>query len=177
MNGKLVSFLLVLFFAGNIFITSCGLFFNYLKTCPTNSKTAIVSMINFSSIKSVSKDFVDVCSTIGDMLTDYKNNDKTVPAVTQKETNYSFPSIFINKFTFNNYTNQYKFNLIGFCCYSKLYSDMKKHIVDKKTDRTDNIFLLLLLQMLLFLIVLNMCKYYNVFYLFINRITPSLRTV
>ena len=177
MNGKFVSFLLALFFAGNIFITSCGLFFNYLKNCPANNKTAIVSMINFSSIKSVSKDFVDVCSTIGDMLTDYKNNDKTVPVVNQKETSYSFPSIFIDKFTFNNYTNQYKFDLVGLSYYNKLYSDMKKHIVDKKPDRTDNIFLLLLLQMLLFLIILNMCKYYNAFYLCINRITPSLLTV
>ena len=177
MNGKLVSFLLVLFFVGNIFITSCGLFFNYLKMCPANDKTAIVSMINFSLIKVVSKDFIDVCSTIGDMLTDYKNNDKTVPIVNQKETSYSFPSIFIDKFTFNNYTNQYKFDLVGLSYCSKLYSDIKKHIVDKKPDRTDNIFLLLFLQMLLFLIVLNMYKYYNVFHLFVNKITPSLLTV
>ena len=175
MNRKFVSSLLILFFAGNIFVTSCGLFLNYLKTCSTNDKTSITTMINFSSVKNISKDFVDVCSAIGNMLNDCKNNDKTVPTINQKETNYSFPSIFIDKFVFNSYTSQYKYSIYS-ASGLKVYSMIKKHIVDKP-DRTSDIFLLLLLQILIYLIVLNMCKYFNNFNLDISRITLSLRTV
>ena len=175
MNRKFVSSLLVLFFMGNIFVTSCGLFFSYLKTYTVNDENAIGAMINFSAVKNISKDFVDVCSAIGNMLNDCKNNDKTVPTINQKETNYSFPSIFIDKFVFNSYTSQYKYSIYS-ASGLKVYSMIKKHIVDKP-DRTSDIFLLLLLQILIYLIVLNMCKYFIKFNLDTNRITLSLRTV
>jgi len=104
------------------------------------------------------------------MLTDCRNNDKTVPNINKVETNYSFPSIFLDKVTFNC-NNQTEYNLYVTDNF-KFYSYVKKHIVDKP-DRTSNIFLLLLLQILIYLIVLNMCKYFNNFYLDVNRVTLS----
>jgi len=158
---------LVLFMVSNVLFCSFSCFFKYLKTYSFSYDTSSAVMLNFSSAKNVSKGFVDVCSTIGNMLTDCRNNDKTVPTINQTETNYSFPSIFIDKFTFNYNSQQYKYDLYN-ADTLKIFSYVKKHIVDKP-DRTCNIFLLLLLQMLLFLIILNMCKYYGVFCLYINK--------
>lgn len=170
MYKKSISLSLILFLVCNILFCSLFCLFEYLKSYSFSYNTSSVVMLNCSNTKNITKGFVDVCSAIGDMLTDCRNSDKTVPTVNKTETNYSFPAIFLDKFTFNcNGQNEY--NLYTAESF-KFYSHIKKHIVDKP-DRTSNIFLLLLLQILIYLIVLNMCKYFNNFCLDINRITLS----
>ncbi len=176
MGRKLISSIIVLFFVGNLLFTSLVGFVAYLNTSKINYNTSSAVMLNLSKVKNVTKSFVDVCSNVGNMLSEYTKNDKTEPVINQKENdNNSTSAVILSDKIIVSSLQQYKYNL-----YEqgklKLYSLTKEHIVDKP-DRTSNIFLLLLLQMLLFLIVLNMCKYYNVFYLYTNRITPSLLTV
>lgn len=170
MYKKFISLSLILFMVCNILFCSLCCLFKYLNSYSLSYNTSSAVMLNFSSVKNVSKGFVDVCSAISGMLTDCRNNDKTAPVINKAETNYSFPAIFLDKVTFNCNT-QTEYNLYAADNF-KFYSYVKKHIVDKP-DRTSNIFLLLLLQILIYLIVLNMCKYFNNFYLDTNRITLS----
>lgn len=170
MYKKFISLSLILFVVCNILFCSLHCLTEYLKYYSFSYNTSSAVMLNLSSLKNISKGFVDVCSTISDMLTDCRNNDKTVPNINKVETNYSFPAIFLDKVTFNC-NNQTEYDLYVTDNF-KFYSYVKKHIVDKP-DRTSNIFLLLLLQILIYLIVLNMCKYFNSFYLDVNRITLS----
>lgn len=172
MYKKFISLSLILFLVCNILFCSLRFFVEYLKLYSSSYNTSSAVVLNFSKSKNIAKGFVDVCSNIGNMLTECNKNDKTKPVISQKEnTNKTFPIIYIDKIINNNSAGQYKYNFcdIGFFT---ITSYVKKHIVDKP-DRTSNIFLLLLLQILIYLIVLNMCKYFNNFCLDINRITLS----
>ena len=168
MAKKVVSSLIILFIIGNLFITSSMLFCKYIKANSFCYSTSSAVMLNFSKVKNIQKGFVDICSNLGNMLEEYNRNDKIKTVISQKENNISsFPAIFTDKFTVNC-MEQYKYGLLDIS-YFIVYSFIKKHIV-YKPDRTSNIFLLLLLQILIYLIVLNMCKYFNKYYLDIREL-------
>ncbi len=175
MCKKSFSLLLVLLISVNILFTSLVFLFDFLKTKSINYTTTSVAMINFSKSNNISKSFIDVCSNISNMLVDCNSNDKTKSFINKKETGCNtFPIIFTDQYIGSS-AWKYKYDLCNFKL-STISASIKKHIVDKQ-GRTSDMFMLLLLQILIYLIVLNMSYCFNNFYLIVNKITPSLRTV